>query len=515
MHPSSAAAMNDLLRVAFAPLLVCASLLALVDCASGEASLGKRRPGAEDEIQTRHATSTADATTPSPRPDPVLAFAFDGNRSLRARVRTEVSQGASLFVSIFASNDGEDPTIDCDSMRRAQPVDLTRAGPAGAVVVADVPADPSLLGRLDGNLRTTIQGCLFDGRGQVAARVSTSLMNAWDTDGAVASKTPRILHGVEAYSNTCIEEIGDLPMFAGGDFDCLRDPGMAIVPITATRDDGRVTTIGSPSDWPLDADQRDATAVCDRPAWLGYGTGTPCAPFTRVGRYTNAQGTDFVVICRRTTVTDPMDPNFDVMGVIAQNPRSGKTCWFNKRPGVTDMSRIPSPNTPTANWFWMDSAGIRDEACPTCHDSDPWLHSPWIDQGVDARGRPRVPRIGTDSDYTVATKYAIVARESFTIGGVTSADDWKQPQHLGDVGTCSSCHRIGAGATAFVWAARSVGDPSDRDFQDVFLTNAFRSIEKLHWMPTSTFTTADQASMQRILTCASAPQSCPLVDVPQ
>jgi hypothetical protein len=494
-------------------------LFALVDCGADDTARSKRStdPTEEADLQSDGGRSgTPGSASPSaPHEDPIVTFMFDGGRSLRARVREKEAQGASLFVSIFPSNDGDDRAVDCAALSRGQRgIDVGSAPSAGAARVADVPVDASLFaGRLDGISRTTIQGCLLGPQGQIVTKVSTSLMNAWDSDDASVAANPRVFHGVEAYANGCIDELGELPMFKdGADFDCLRDPGMVVVPITATADNGVVTSIANASAWPLGSAQLDATQVCDRPAWLDYGDGLPCAPFTRVGRYTNSKGSDFVVICRRTDVRDPMDPNFDVMGVVGQNPETGKTCWFNKRAGVTDMSRIPPPNTPTADKFWMDSGDIRDQACPKCHDSDPWLHTPWIDQVADAQGRPIVPRIGRDKGYTLSTKYSIFARESFTVGGPTSASDWRQPQHLTNIGSCGSCHRIGAASTLSTWTARAVGDPSDQDFQDSFITNAFRTPEKLHWMPTTPFSAADNASVQAIFNCD--PSTCRVEDTP-
>src|SRR5262249_14593991 len=141
-----------------------------------------------------------------------------------------------------------------------------------------------------------------------------------------------------------------------------------------------------------------------------------CAPFTRIGRWVNSKGTRFVFLCRREGVRPLMDPTFEILAFIAHNPDSGKTCFFNNHMDGSSMdgTRVLPPNTDTADSFWMDMGSVKNQRCPTCHDSDPWVHSPWIDQAIAADGHTALPRIGEDSAYTIATKYSIFGRESFT-----------------------------------------------------------------------------------------------------
>jgi hypothetical protein len=212
-----------------------------------------------------------------------------------------------------------------------------------------------------------------------------------------------------------------------------------------------------------------------------------------------------------------MDPNFDIIAFIGHNPDSGKSCWYNVRidPATTDGSRVPPPNTSTSDRIWMDMGGIRDQGCPRCHDSDPWVHSPWVDGALDGSGHAIVPRIGEDSAYSVGTKYSIFARESFLASDAQSQSDWKQPQFLANIGSCGSCHRIGANSTTTMWAPRSVGDSSQQSFQTTFLTQAFMQPARLQWMPPSPPSRADQASLQMIASCAFNPAGCSVQDVPQ
>lgn len=500
--------------------LVLAGLsLSLVHCTVA-ASI--RRSGTDDSTPDDAGTVTAADAAPV-KVDPTLDFAFDGT-TLRAMIKQTAAPGASLFVSIFPEEHGEDRSVvDCSALRSTgQAVTVSAELVDGTYILSSVPTDPTFLaGRLDGTIRTGIHGCLLDAQGGVIASMATSLMNAWDNGTKAAS--PRIYHGIDAYVNGCMDDMGELPMFANGDFSCTTDPGMHVVPITATDSSGRVTTIDATTTGALTSAQQAATTRCDRPAWLGYdgdaANTTQCAPFTRIGRYINSQGTRFVFVCRRETVGGLMDAKFENINFIAHNPTSGKTCYLNNHLDgtVTDGTKVPAPNTTTSDRFWMDMGSIKGQRCPACHDSDPWMHSPWLDQAKDDQGHSVVPKIFEDSAYGLSTPYSIFGRESFVGTDTESQANWKQPQHLTNVGSCSSCHRIGANMTTQLWAWRSIGETED---WQSWLTPAFRSFANLHWMPT---TPVDQAtfasspngqSVRMIESCANNPSGCTTEDVP-
>ena len=461
-------------------------------------------PGAAPNSSSASVPNAAVDAGPAPKPDPLLDFTFDpATNTLHALILQTSATGASLKVNVIPIENGdEDATIDCTS---AEAVPLTGGTTVGKYLSVDVAvANDDLSKRLDGSLRTAIQGCLSDGAGKSLVQMQTSLLNAWDNDPTTAAASPRIYHGVEAYTSDCMNDLGDLPMFADdADFNCM-DPSMHVVPITSTSASGVVTTLDeTTTDWPLTSAESAATRRCDRPAWLGYDgvTGaTQCAPFSRIGEWQNAQGTRFVMVCRRYATRALTDPKFDDINFIAHNPTSGKTCYFNSHLGGTeDGTKIPAPDTTTADKFWFDPAGVRDAGCPACHDSGPFMHSPWVDQVVDkTTNHTLVPRITEDAAYTAQTKYSIFGRESFATDKA-SQQVWAQPQHLTNVGSCGNCHRIGTQMTAQVWAARAVGDDSS---QRSLLTAAFDTQAKLQWMP------ADLTSSQLIENCGQNPGSC-------
>ena len=466
--------------------------------------------GGDDDDST--GSSADGGTALKPRPDPILDFTFNADDgSLHAKIMANVASGASLKVSVFAIDNGAAQAIDCST---AAAVDLSGATTSGKYVVVSVPADANFLSRrLDGTTRTAIQGCLSDSTGKSVVQMQTSLLNAWDNDDTQAAAVPRIYHGIAAYTAGCMAEMGELPMFANGDFNCTTDPGMHVLPIHATASDGTVTTLDeTTTNFPLTSAQQAATKRCDTPAWLGYEGDAPnttqCAPFTRIGQYQNSQGTRFMAICRRETVRALNDPTFENINFVAHNPTTGKTCYFNNHLDSTSTNgtAVPTPDGTATDQFWMDMGSIQGQRCPSCHDSDPWIHSPWVDSAIDkTTGHTIVPRIGDDPAYTLTTKYSIFGRESFLGTDQQSQIDWQQPQQLMNVGSCGNCHRIGTGMTMQFWTDRSVGLTNDLSSS---LTPAFSTTAKLQWMP------MDQASVQLIDNCARNPSGCTIQDVP-
>lgn len=516
--------MKDYLRGWRGPVAFAALSVALIHCSAvGQEDFSNSKnaatDGDDDDDKKGSASGDDDDTTadagPKPivRPDPDLKFGFDSQaKTVQAKVKPAVAKG-TLFVEMFALEHGEEAAIDCDAVKQnGESVDLADAKGTGKYLSVNVPTNTSLINkRLDGTTRTAIHGCVFDASGKVTAKYATSLMNAWDNDDATSAASPRIYHGIEAYTAGCMDDLGELPMFANGEFSCDAE-GMSVVPISATDASGNVTRLDeTTTNWPLTAAQKAATQKCDQPAWLGYdgdtadGATSQCAPFTRIGQYQNSKGTRFIFICRRETVRALADKTFENINFVAHNPTNGKTCYFNNHLDgtVTNGAKIPTPDSPTSDVFWMDMGSIVGQRCPTCHDSDPWMHSPWVDSAIDKKtGHTIVPKQGEDPAYNLQTKYSIFGRESFVVD-TQSSKDWKEPTMLTDVGSCGTCHRIGTGMTLEYWATRSIGEDVDLP-----LTAAFSTSAKLHWMP------ADTAATNKIKACRNNPSSCKTAPIP-
>ncbi len=181
---------------------------------------------------------------------------------------------------------------------------------------------------------------------------------------------------------------------------------------------------------------------CDRPSHL-----QSCVPYGRIGTLTSANGSTYTFVCRSYSFPHPdgsLTPDgqlrvlFEDMGVIAQNPDSGDTCfWAIPIDGRHfDGVDIPKPGTPEdadffgpGTAFWYSLPQIAGAACVSCHDNDPYIHTPWADQTGVVPSNPLVP-------------YEVVARDVLIgMGGST----WSPAATLShpDAAACLDCHRLG------------------------------------------------------------------------
>ena len=197
------------------------------------------------------------------------------------------------------------------------------------------------------------------------------------------------------HAQTCAQYLGPIPAMSCADAE--------LMPITV---DG--------------VEVFDTPASCDRPSAL---TGT-CETGERIAaRYTGTHHNGsprpevvFVNFCRDGG-----------MGVIGHNSETGATCFFHINMAFPNDARHPGSNDPNYDDYWQSADVVAADNCQGCHQADPWLHSPWIDQlrDPDDPSLPLVPLIAsTDSPY-------VVVGEGFT-----------QPYHDGaPENSCTSCHR--------------------------------------------------------------------------
>lgn len=292
---------------------------------------------------------------------------------------------------------------------------------------------------------------------------------------------PPVIFPVETlagYAQACGQELGQVPAV-----DCSE---ATAVPLTNG---------GAPIDDP-------SPTYCDFPSPTNFCT------TARVGRIRGERwdGTadpdvDWAFICR-TLESDPL------IALIGHNRRTGGTCFFESTPGL-EGSALPAPLSDyeqgdARDDVWLDPAGVAEVNCPRCHDADPWVHSPFIDQVRDPYdpSSPLVPS-GADPDrpyYAIASPF----------------EDW-QPTHLDLPGNeCLQCHRVGTGEIAELyvrWATNRLPDA------ELFRTAWGSEWPRSHWMPPGG--ERDQAawnalygpSVDELLTCFRAESTCsaPLV----
>ncbi len=197
------------------------------------------------------------------------------------------------------------------------------------------------------------------------------------------------------HAQTCAQYLGPIPAMSCADAQ--------LMPITV---DG-VEVSETPAD-------------CDRPSAL---TGT-CETGQRISaRYqgTHHDGSPrpevvFMNFCRDGG-----------MGVIGHNSETGATCFFHINMAFPNDVQYPGSEDPSYDDYWQTAQQVAADNCQGCHQADPWLHSPWIDQLRDPSdpSLPLVPLTASkDSPY-------IIAGEGFV-----------QPQHEGaPENSCTNCHR--------------------------------------------------------------------------
>ena len=203
-----------------------------------------------------------------------------------------------------------------------------------------------------------------------------------------------------AYAQACAVDIGTIP-----DYDCMSQG----VPIPTTKNGIEYAANVGDND-------------CDRPTKLPMAEQGQCIHGSRLVDLSPPSRPDVTImaICRRY---HPMAANstlFNDLAVIAHNRKTGTTCFFqspvDQSPGPFDGSHVPSPmsSAPLASTYWLEPAADQGTgivhfaapggiACTGCHDSDPFILSPWIKQVAklgewDPQGKYLVDRVGPFSD---------------------------------------------------------------------------------------------------------------------
>lgn len=177
--------------------------------------------------------------------------------------------------------------------------------------------------------------------------------------------------------------------------------------------------------------------TCDRPAYLPYPEKSDgqCTPYSRVRTYRD-DDVQMILFCRRMYIRPIDSPFFDSMEIIMHDVPTGSTCFFISKnfgddPNGDDGRRVPPPSEETppegnvaARDLWATPAEIADHECIMCHDSDPWMRTPWIAQ----------------TEQLPADPWGF---HSVDVGGPFAA--WPKPMAISTRGnTCTGCHRIGS-----------------------------------------------------------------------
>ena len=234
--------------------------------------------------------------------------------------------------------------------------------------------------------------------------------------------------------------------------------------------------------------------ACDRPAYLPYPKEAhgACTPYSRVQtlRDDNIQ---MLSLCRRMYIRPKDDPHFDSIEIIMHNVQTGSTCFmisknFGSNPNGDDGRRVPPPTEQAppegmlaARDLWATPKEVSEHGCIYCHDSDPWMYTPWISQTSQLPSDP-------------------FGYHSVDVGG--PFETWPKPMSINTRGnTCTGCHRIGSLNTCGPQKIPTFGD------------QPAKMLQSLPWMPPVTDKGAEEwssiykKSVDELTRCCSEPKA--------
>ena len=269
----------------------------------------------------------------------------------------------------------------------------------------------------------------------------------------VASITGAAAQSSATYGAECAHDVAPVPAFSCAD-------GI-VVPITVN---GVTPETYAPGQ------------SCDRPSLLpprpGQRTDGQCVPYSRALVLRDDDVAQISAFCRRTLIRAADSPLYDEIDIIAHSVRNGRTCWFQASlpgepapdrgvkgsnvPSPTDVAGQPPGAEPTS--FWNDPQATAALSCVSCHDSGPYMYSPYIAQ---VHAVPADPFGLYRNDVGEAFK------------------SWPIPHGITTEGnTCTGCHRIGNMNSCHVAMFQSIGQARIRELDDWG-----HQFPQSHWMP--------------------------------
>jgi hypothetical protein len=246
------------------------------------------------------------------------------------------------------------------------------------------------------------------------------------------------------YGAECAKEVTPIPAFS-----CMAGE---VIPITVN---GKAPASYTPG------------MTCDKPSLLPSsepGSQGQCLPGSRAIVLRDDPVAQISAICRKHVVRDITSNLFDEINIVSHSLKSGKTCWFTAKAALPftagagiDGRLVPSPATlpsksarrgyekihpasevlaqdwrvektklPDPAAVWMSPAQLvkREPACTMCHDSGPFMYSPYIAQTTQLPGDP----FGKYQPRAIGQAFKV----------------WPQPFAITTRGnTCTTCHRMG------------------------------------------------------------------------
>ncbi|MCC6996769.1 MAG: hypothetical protein IT370_19310 [Deltaproteobacteria bacterium] len=464
-----------------------------------------------------------------------LGVSFDEVTSrVQITMNRELADGETLHARVRRGAVG---TLDCqaalaelervDQFRVASSAGPTFSGPTVDPAAFETPYDASWLERqpTPAMLASIAEGghiidvCLMDGAG-VVRKAEFDVRQALDKagkDGKFDGNDEERIASTTAYAERCVADLGEIPFFkklGDGDYETYNCLDSTPIATTVTKADGTV--------------ERPDTQVsqCDNPQYIyslcepNAVTGSSNGP--RVARRDNDKGTSWVLLCRKAKSEEGA---YNDIAMIGHNPFTGKTCFFqNALYSRTDGLHVPHPGDKVASeassqqseslWEGIHGGLGSGIECASCHDADPFIHTPWIDGARAADGTAVVPKMGEHENFALGFNDAPYSLINLTGQG------WTMPQQLTgpEVAACTRCHRMGDGRWTRDWLTRLNG--TDSSWTGI-TSESHRKFGKVFWMPpdvdgldATTFPTSDYGkAMAYIMGCGDG-QTCAKAQLP-
>ena len=287
------------------------------------------------------------------------------------------------------------------------------------------------------------------------------------------------------YGRQCAEQISEIPAF-----NCMAGEE---IPITI---DGKAVP------------PQPAPPRCDRPSLLPQhdaGSQGQCVPGSRALVLRDDKTAQISAVCRKQVARPAGSPLFDEINVISHSLKDGKTCWFTAKAKAPlsegagiDGRAVPSPSTrarlaPGADKVWLSpyEVAFKQPACIGCHDSGPFMYSPYIAQTTVLPGDPfgfyQPKAIGEDFKRAWAKLHAF---------GITTPGN-----------TCTACHRMGNMNSCQVAMKQSTGQAPQEGGDEWS-----RKFPQSHWMSPGNLHSKAQwdeqfsDSLKKLAACCENPQ---------
>ena len=213
----------------------------------------------------------------------------------------------------------------------------------------------------------------------------------------------------------------------------------------------------------------DGTPVvnCDSPGLLT--DWRSCVPGSRIQRFKSEKRNSVCVLLCRRGAKNSKEGFYDI-NMICNNSSNGATCFFNSN-FSKEMNGNKLPSVSSDNPFWQRPDKLSPR-CTTCHDNDPFVVSPWLQNDkLDV-----VPsQMGSAQTDPKKGPYWVVGSGPF------ATNEWsKRMQLVGpEVKQCNSCHRIGSEGTCGLLSKRATVPLTPKKIPEYYCNGE----SNIPWMP--------------------------------